>query len=41
MHVHDFELDPDADGLLACGHGKLVEFEFKAAPPVENPAAAG
>lgn len=30
MHVHDFELDATADGLLACGHGKLVEFEFKA-----------
>lgn len=30
MHVHDFELDPSDDGLLACGHGKLVEFGFKA-----------
>ncbi|HVX11235.1 MAG TPA: hypothetical protein VHC22_08655 [Pirellulales bacterium] len=41
MHVHDFELEPNADGLLACGHGKLVEFEFKATPPAEPPAAAG
>lgn len=38
MHIHDFELDAGADGLLACGHGKLVAFEFKAVAPVE-PAA--
>ncbi|HQU44553.1 MAG: hypothetical protein B7Z73_10495 [Planctomycetia bacterium 21-64-5] len=34
MHVHDFELDAGAEGLIACGHGQLVEFEFKAVPPV-------
>jgi len=41
MHVHDFELDESGDGLLASGHGKLVQFEFKAAPPAEPAAAAG
>lgn len=35
MHVHDFMLDPSADGLLACGHGKLVAVEFKTAAPAE------
>lgn len=40
MHIHDFELDPTADGLLACGHGKLVAIELKAALPAEPPAAA-
>lgn len=29
MHIHDFEFDASTDGLLACGHGKLVEFALR------------
>lgn len=29
MHVHDFEFDASVGGLLACGHGKLVEFALR------------
>lgn len=29
MHVHDFELGAGAESIVACGHGKLVRFEFK------------
>lgn len=36
MHVHDFDLDPSAASLLACGHGKLVEFGFDATPPAQT-----
>jgi WD40 repeat protein len=40
MHVHDFELSEAYDTLFACGHGKLVQLEFKPAPaPVATPAA--
>lgn len=31
MHVHDFELGAGAESLVACGHGKLVQFELGAA----------
>jgi len=40
MHVYDFELNEQSDTLLAAGHGKLVEFEFKPPPePVPEPPA--
>ena len=40
MHIHDFELNEACDTLLASGHGKLVQFEFKPVgePKPESPA---
>ena len=40
MHVYDFELNEACDALLAAGHGKLVQLEFKPPPePVPEPPA--
>lgn len=30
MHVYDLELEESAEALVACGHGKLVRYEFAA-----------
>lgn len=38
MHIYDFEVSESADSLIACGHGKLVRYEYKAEEPA--PAAA-
>jgi WD40 repeat protein len=35
MHVYDFEMNEAADEFIACGHGKLVCYEFKADAPAE------
>lgn len=41
LHVYDFELNETWDTLFAVGHGKIVQYEFKAepAPPPASPAA--
>ena|SRR5579872_3947221 len=39
MHIHDFEWNDQGDGLFASGHGRLVQYEFKLAPPAPETAA--
>lgn len=41
MHIYDFEVLDSGESLIACGHGKLVQYDFaaEAAPAAPAPAS--
>ncbi|MFN0051421.1 MAG: WD40 repeat domain-containing protein [Planctomycetales bacterium] len=42
VHVYDFELLDSQESLIACGHGKVLQYDFAAAaPPAAAPPAVG